>query len=418
MIPIQFATYKYLSLLIGVVTAFVQVGLYVRNLREGDVAFLMVITSYATFISWFDAGFGRPLYATLRKEFLENKIKSSEVLSAICIYVLLGLISIVIFCAVICILSSNFDLNISLKTVFMFGASVAIASCISFFNSIYAAVDEYSRFELIELGKRASNLGTSFLILYDSTFYLTALTILMCNAILYIETIRFLVGKYYTQLSYRNLMVEMKRLIAAHKKESSQYFVFMINESLIYNWGYLITPFLLSTSNIVLFGLWMRLFSGMASFSRSVADITIHSITKNFFSGKLDLANTERKRTILLTVVISTLMVAFFALFADPIMNYWVDGKYVIDGYLLLALFVLLISNSIQHVAGTVLVSLGNHFKKLRNMSAILCGSVLVGTTAGTFAYSTVVAYVFVFALIYLVGAFWYESVSRSVFED
>lgn len=409
---------RYASIFIGAGTAFVQYFLYAKYLDQNNMALLVLLSGYSIFLVWIDAGLSKPVYPALRQAYCDGRPIGEELGKLIHIYGLLGLLAVVIFAIATWALGSTFENTLPMATLLVLGINLAINTATSFFRNIFNAIDWYISFEVTELIRRLGNIFTSLFIIVDQSMSLTAYSNLAVLLVVYLYVITALIRKSgLTPASILAIsMADLWRYYRRFKDETKNYLVFMVNESLIYNWGYFAVPLFLDKKQIILYGLWSRVYGGMAIISRAIADISIHGITRHYFAANRDAAKTQKMHTLNTSMGLSATMIAAFVAFHDPIMKLWTQGKYQLDTSLLIALALWLFGNSIQHVAGTFLLAIGNHFRSVRNISSLMAIGIISSMTLNLLVTKNLGLTLTVTACIYLLGAMVYHALSTRPF--
>ncbi len=395
-----------------------QIWLYAKYFDQSNLALLVLISGYSVFLSWIDAGISRPIYPSLRKKYLNGDDISTDISYILYFYILIGMLAVALFTIAVIILTNIISNSLSSTVVIIMAINLAINTAISFFKNIFNAIDRYISFEVTELIRRVGNISTSFLLVLDHSLLLTV----CCQLAILLGTYCYVTGSLL-RLSGINLLTLCRirlpfliKYFLQYRRETLSYLLFMVNETLIYNWGYLIIPVFLDIKQVVVYGLWMRIYSGMATVMRAVSDVTIHTITKSFFQNRHDAARTMKKNTLMLSLCVSFTMIGVFTTLHRWIMAVWVHDKYQFDTLLLIGLASWLIGNSIQHVAGTFLVSIGGYFQTIRNLSFYLVGAIAFVMTASAWYTINLGTTVLLSGCIYLIGAIFYHFISEKAF--
>ena len=139
----------------------------------------------------------------------------------------------------------------------------------------------------------------------------------------------------------------------------------------MYNWGYLIIPFF-SDQLLVLYAILNRIFLGVSIPIRAISDIYIHNLTKIYFSKGFSSIEHKIIKLILISLILGLMMIFFIFYFHKELNFYWLNEKASIDLVFLYAISIFILTNTILHPIGSVLISIGGYFKKMRNYSFIV----------------------------------------------
>jgi len=156
--------------------------------------------------------------------------------------------------------------------------------------------------------------------------------------------------------------------ISIYKENALDNLSFKVNEVVIYNWGYLIIP-LFSEQLLIIYAILNRMFLGAVIPIRAVSDIYIHNLTQLFLLQGFHSIERKLKKLILQSFLLGIVIVFFVSYFHEEINSYWLNNKVSMDAEFLSAFAIFLLTNAILHPIGLFLISIGNHFTKMRNYS-------------------------------------------------
>ena len=102
---------------------------------------------------------------------------------------------------------------------------------------------------------------------------------------------------------------------------------------------------------------------------RGIPDISIHRITRAYFSNDFYTAKKYALLTLLLCTTLLFFVMGFYMSFKVAIFDFWVGENFLFSKYFDFALFLMLFANIFQHMAGTFLLSIGGHFELMKTIS-------------------------------------------------
>lgn len=385
MISKRYALLRYATISLGVISGFAQIYWFVRYLAPENLAFVVLISGYGVFLNLVDAGLSKPAYADLRAGFIQRLDQTHKIRGILTSYLLLSAVVLTLFCIATLILSVAIPNKLSLSVVILLGLTLATGTSTNFFRDVLRAVDQYEYFEKTELLRRGANIAATSLVIIDSSLFMTVTTQALIFILIYAHVV------WRTLRASNGKLRDLVGLSVSHASETflrywpdtKNYLAFMVNETLLYNGGYLIVPAYLDYRGVIIFGVWMRIYSGMTLITRAVSDITIHVITQYFFNGNVSMAQRLLIKSAWLSVGLAAGLTLTFVALHDSFMTLWVSGKYSFDTLMFVGLGTFLCANALQHVMGTFLVSIGEHFRILRNISIVATVGVL-GSFLGT----------------------------------
>jgi hypothetical protein len=415
----RYAVLRYTTIIVGVLNAFLLPFVLNRTLDEGQFSIFLILIGYSQYLVFFDFGYSKPVYSLLRIRFLNSQLIKPLLKSALISYLVLFCVQFIFFG-----LLSFFILYFSGSSfpkdfIIFFSFYTSLTTTFIYLKSIFWAISSQKFIEYIDLCLRFANVLTYALILYTGSLVFPYFVSTILTTFLLVFTamrLNVLAYKFRPNLAgvkniYRNIMLIRTPL----KQEARNNFLFAINETLIYNSGFLIIPYFYAPFEIILFALFSRLFSGIAIFVRALSDITIHNITENFFENKFRKAEILFNWTVTLSFVLSLLGFGLYLITKDFLFGTWVHKRYEFSKILDFSLFIFLASNSIQHVSGTFLTMVGGHFSILKRLSFIIVVSTIIFQFCGGFLGFQIDELVLISACVYALGSIIYLIKSRRI---
>jgi O-antigen/teichoic acid export membrane protein len=405
----RFTFLKYTGLSIGMINSFLQPFLFNKFFDEDTFSFLLVIYGISVYLTFMDGGISKPLYAYLRKKFIKKEELRDELTHITSFYFFVSVILCLLFFTVLVFVWHYYPNRLTFPFLVLFSIYTALNIVITYYYNILSAVEEYYFFEKINVGRRVLNLVAIFLLFIDETFVLSFVLSVVVLVILFLLLNIRLIKKF--DLSNKIFQFRIDTFYYVYRrffKDSKNYLAFSINETLIYNSGFILIPYFLSSFFVVQYGLYVRIYAGIATFMRSVIDITIHDITRFYNNAE----HKKLKNRIYLTMVLSVLIVVSgvvsFYFLQELIFTHWVDYKYLFNATIILALALWLFGNSIQHVSGTFLVSIGGHFNMMKRTSFYILLPLVIAQILSLFAGAKFSTFIILSASIYFIGATYY----------
>ncbi|WP_299734772.1 hypothetical protein [uncultured Endozoicomonas sp.] len=370
----RFATIRYLSIIVSLVTGFTQIGIFSRIYSDNNLNYLLLVYGLISYLSFFNLGLGKPVYADFRKKFLNNNLNKTEI--TIVNLLLIGIIfTLIIALSLASYLIGNiYKVEFSPIVMMLYGYNIVAIVAFGFYRDIFNAFDLYVWYEAIDLIRKSFMLISLLCIFLDKSFFLSNVVLFITNTSIFLYGIKLLSKKIKISLIDR-LEISKINIRSVSKKylgSSKQYFIFTVNETYIYNFGYIIFPFLDDNSGLYIFSIWQRLFQGAASFVRVVGDTAIHNITNIYYTTK---SYSQVKKNLIISTLLSILISIFFIiglfLFGEKLFAIWLGKTGYFSTLFCVAFSIWIILNAVQHVVGTYLLSIGGRYKLLMILSMI-----------------------------------------------
>jgi len=405
--------------LVGVLNTYLRPKFFSQYFSEQNFAFLTIIYGLAIYIGFLDGGISKPLYVSLREKFIKNKEGISKLITqTFSFYLALFVVVLVLFSLVLFIVYTKFQNSLSVVLILLLTFNLSINFQISNFKNILLAVDEFEFFQKIEFFRRFSNLLAICSLVIDKSFILG----MLLSNIIIIVLLLFLKQKLNKKYSLKNrfLSIRMQEITSFYKQyfeQSKNFFLFTVFEIIIYNSGFIIIPFFYNDFNIIQYGLLITIFNGVSIFSRSIVDISIHEMTKTYLGGNLIKSKNIFKYSLLIALLINAMIFLFFYIFSEYIFDNWVGKKYIFTQLMYLALLIMLIGNSIQHVSGTILVSLKDNFRNVKFKSGIILSLILLVQIGVIITKGNISLFYLMTSFIYFFGAISYFYSALSLYK-
>ena len=370
---------SYLNLFLGFINAFLQPFVFNKFFEASSFSFLLILYGISVYMSFFDGGISKPLYVLIREKYVKFQPHNKIIKEIISFYLVVLIIVSIVFSFIVFLLNSSYGLIFDNSLLLLFSLFISINVIITSFKDILWAIDKYEFFEKIEIIRRVINLGSALLIFIDKTLYTSFIFQLSITGLLLLYIIYVINDNKFYKLSIFKINLNQTYIfLKKHFSDGKYYLGFTLNEKLIYNSGFLILVFFLQPVEIVIYGLFIRVFNGVSSFSKIINNFYVHDITKKFIGNEVENTKLLIRNNIFLSLAMTILLFICFLIADKYLFVYWVDKQYSFGNLTIISLLIWLFSNSIQHIAGTVLVSIGGAFKKLFNISLVIVINMLI----------------------------------------
>lgn len=403
---LKYGLLKYLGLGCSVVIGFLLPAIFSRNLSTEDFAMATVVLGLSSYFSFFDFGVGKPAYATIRKSFLDGGNDWKEDIYSI--------ISFFIFSS--CLVLSSFFLlsyfyvgkaypDASSFLFLFFSCFVSLNIFLNNMESVYNAVDKYFHFLIYDFLRKASPV----IIIFTIPIY-KSLDLPYLFSTIFLFFLAVMSSFYFIRNKIRKLY-NLKRHIWFVKKlwkDAFSYLVFNCSEAFIYNFGFIIFPYYLMNVDLIVYGLWLKIFIGINLFSTLVVNIFIHKITKLYHLNDLISAFKNLAIAFVVALSISLVSLSIFSLWEDNILHKWVSDSKYIENFPLAALWFWCVFNSIQSTCGVFLLSIGGNFVYLRKLALTTSGVMFLSVFYCSYKGSSLSDILFVASLVYGLGCLGY----------
>jgi len=409
-----FVLLNYLAIFIGLLNTYFRPKFFEQFFSESNFAFLTLVYGLVVYLGFLDGGISKPLYAELREDFVANQ-KDYKLLiqQSFSFYNIVLSIALIIFFTVLCVLSFNLKNTLTITLLFLIASNLVLNFQLQNLKNILIAVNQYEFFQKIEVLRRFSNLIAIISLFIDKSFILG-------NSIANVILILLLVVIYKNQnITVRSLnFSEGLSFYKSFFKRAKNFFLFTVNEILIYNSGFLLIPVFYKEIDIIMFGLLITVYNGVAIFSRSVIDMSIHEMTKKYLENQKKESWKIFKYSILFSSLFTVLLFGVIYLFSNPIFKMWVGEKYEFNTLMFLGLFTFLIGNVIQHTAGTFLLSIKNNYSIMMKISSRILFLMLTLQIIVCILKESLEIFFLTTSILYLAGAFFYLFKAKSFYKN
>ena len=400
---------SYLNLSFGFINAFFQPFVFNKFFEASSFSFLLILYGISVYMSFFDGGISKPLYVLIREKYVKFQPHNKIIKEIISFYLVVLIIVSIVFSFIVFLLNSSYGLIFDNSLLLLFSLFISINVIITSFKDILWAIDKYEFFEKIEIIRRVINLGSALLIFIDKTLYTSFIFQLSITGLLLLYIIYVINDNKFYKLSIFKINLNQTYIfLKKHFSDGKYYLGFTLNEKLIYNSGFLILVFFLQPVEIVIYGLFIRVFNGVSSFSKIINNFYVHDITKKFIGNEVENTKLLIRNNIFLSLAMTILLFICFLIADKYLFVYWVDKQYSFGNLTIISLLIWLFSNSIQHIAGTVLVSIGGAFKKLFNISLVIVINMLIFSLLILLIFNDLEKYLFINSIIYFFGTIFY----------
>ena len=343
---------SYLNLFFGFINAFFQPFVFNKFFDASSFSFLLILYGISVYMSFFDGGISKPLYVLVREKYVKFQPHKKIIKEIISFYFVVLIIVSIVFSLIVFLLNSSYGLIFDNSLLLLFSLFISINVVITSFKDILWAIDKYEFFEKIEIIRRVINLGSALLIFIDKTLYTSFIFQLLITGLLLIYILYFINDNNFYKLSTFKINLNQTYIfLKKHFSDGKYYLGFTLNEKLIYNSGFLILVFFLQPVEIVIYGLFIRVFNGISSFSKIINNFYVHDITKKFIGNEVENTKLLIRNNILLSLAMTIILFVCFLIVEKYLYVYWVDKQYSFGNLTIVSLLIWLFSNSIQHIA-------------------------------------------------------------------
>jgi O-antigen/teichoic acid export membrane protein len=371
MIEKRYALTKYASIFLSLVSGYIQPLIFARFFAEREFALLTLLYGLAVYFAFCDGGISKPIYARLRRGYVQQELRTGEIedITAFYMFLLLGLTGAA------CIATVGIGLcyknPFPLFILILLGLILSFNVIISYYKNILNSLDEYILSEKLDIARKIINV-VALLTLFLHHRFVVALGINVVGLLGVFCLLVWTIARRFS-LNVRGCFAlrweTTKRVCKSYFGDSKHYFAFSINETLIYNSGYILVPLFLEDVDVVQYGLWSRVYLGIATLVYAIGEIGLPGITRAYFSNDKRRTESYFLRILLYSIVAVIILLIGVCANIDTLFQYWVDGKYRFQSLAVLALVVWLVGNSIQHVSGSFLLAMGGQFGMMKKVS-------------------------------------------------
>ncbi len=386
-----------------------QTSLFSKYLAIDDFAFITIIYGVTVYSAFADFGISKPLYSELRMMYVKEQNWREEIERVVpFMFLAIFLQNIILFLIVgyFWIEKKN---NYSILFVVIFIFTIVSNSLILYIENIYNSIDDFNYFQITDNIRRFIALLSLGFIYIDKSLYLTLIIYSLGLIIIINNQLNRLKNNYNIKLILRsNFLINIKYIFNRYWKKSKDFLIFSINETIIYNIGFLVFPFFYNSKEIIEYGIWVKIFLGLTLLMGVIGLAYNHAISRYYLSMNESLVKNKFKQSFIFSII----FIAFFILIlysgSDYIFLYWLDNKYKLNNIFFIALAVWCIGNACQHVSGTFLMSTGTEFEFLKNSSLYILITMTCSTLLSLNFGLTIDKTLLVNSLVYFIGALFY----------
>lgn len=401
---------KYFGLFLGIIVTFLQPKFFNIFFTIDEFAYLLLLFGISNYLLLFDGGLSKSIYPAIRKKFIDNISLDDEIIDLFSIFNLVGLISFIVFGFTALLFHQLYITNFEILFILLFSFFISINVLISFYKNILSAIDEYIFFEKIDISRKLINILMILWLYIDHSFMSSILFGSLSLFTLYFVTLYKVCYKLNIKffkifsLKYESIA----KVVKTYFNDSKDSLIFTINEILIYNGGFIIFPFFLNSYEIIIYGLWVRLFTGISMLFRSITDISIHSITRNYFEGNnYEVRKSLKIITALNFAIIFCSFLIYFA-YQENLFLLWLNNDYFFSKLANVALWIIIIANSLQHIAGTFLISVGGNFHYIKKLSSMIVVTIIASNITLAYIYNNINIILLFLSIFYAFGSLAY----------
>lgn len=399
-----FVLLNYVALFTGLLNTYFRPKFFERYFSSSNFAFLLLIFGYAVYLTFLDGGVSKPFYAVLRAAFVKKGQADKKLLiQAFSFYNIVFLVALLLFFLLLLGVSLFVPTSLGMGILFLLALHLVLNFQLLNYKHVLQAVDAYEFYQKLEVLRRLINLGMLLSLLVDPSL-LTGSAIANILLLVLVWKVHKQQGVSLNQLSFYKA-VDCYRTYFPMAKN---FFLFTVNETLIYNSGFILVPLFFGEREIIVFGLLLTVYNGVALFSRSIIDMSIHEITKSYLEGNTRKSKKVFSYSLLVSGVITLLMFTGIYLLASPIFSVWVGTEYLFSDAMFIGILIFLLGNVLQHVSGTFLLSVNNNYKTMKKMSFWILLGIAISQLLICWFQKSLEYFFVVTAVIYALGSFVY----------
>jgi O-antigen/teichoic acid export membrane protein len=324
--------------------------------------------SLYVYISFFDFGITKPIYANLREKYIQGAIikVNSEIWIGLILTLLVLIISSLFFPLYINLIG-NKDLGLILPLI-------VLLFSFTFFNfflkALLDALDEYFFYDLYDFIRKLLLVFFTLLLIWNLEIKIY-FVLLVCVTFMLTIICLIKIKKLGFSISYPGINT-MNNVRKKYWLDGIANMTYSISDLFINNAGIVIIPIILDAKGVLIYQVYIKLYRGVSAVYRALIDANIPNLTKWY------LIKSERKllisyfgQRLLFNLIILALALTVFSMFGDRIFLYLIGDNLngVNLNLLYVSLIILAIGNYIQHVSCVFLLSTGSNYKFLRKIS-------------------------------------------------
>jgi O-antigen/teichoic acid export membrane protein len=412
-VKINYFFVRVLSVITDFLLGFAQPFIFLKIYHNNNSAYLLWIFGISTYLMFFDFGFTKVSYARIRNLFLNNGDYKGEVHNTLRFLYKIWILLLAIFTILVFSMSAVRGTTLTTTELAFISITIPLNILFVFLRQIYSAIDKFKRFEYFDIFRKGINFTGYFVLLYTGSLKI-GFGITIAGMILIGSYMIFYLVKHHTHRLSQNYKTE--RFNYAQIKTSLPVLIFTVAETFIYNGGFFYLPLLKSNNyNIIYYSLWIKIFTGMAVFMRTINDSFIPGQTRAYFTNNIPESNRLFNKSFYLSLAFCAASFTAFLLLNKVFMFYWTSNKYQFDYLSIAAILIMLVGNSMQHVAGSFLMDIGGHYTFMRNCS-VLIFIILAACFIFSFQlYQSIYITIIASTMVYFLGSFIYFNKAKRV---
>lgn len=408
MFKIKYFYLRVFSVIFDLMLGFVQTYIFIKAFGTGNSAFLLWVFGISTYLMFFDFGLTKVAYAKIRSNFLSEKDYLYEIRKTLNFLSYVWVSLLAVFSVIVYWASRGSNVSFDVFDLFMIALVIPLNILFGFLRQIFGAIDQFKKFEYFDILRKLINcIGLAAILITSilkSGFIFTVTGMILITGYM----VYFLLYKHPDNTSDKSLKMK-EPFDWGQIKTSFPVLVFTIAEVFIYNGGFVFLPMLKADNiSIIYYSLFIKLFTAMAGFMRTVNDSYIPHQTRAYLTDNIPEAKNWIDKSIALSVLLCLFTFTCFLFLNKYFMYYWTSGKYQLPGFTLAALFFMLVGNALQHVSGSFLMDVGGNYLFLRNSAVFLFIIISTGFILTFHLTTSISATNLVTSVLYFLGSFIY----------
>lgn len=332
--------------------------------------FLVAMITWLVFLPLLQFGFGRPVYSFLRKQFVKGQLDSIMLNHAVLLFGALSASASCIFGLFSYWLVHDHIGRLDAFGLFVISVGFAVCATGLFQRDYCYAIGREVIYEAAELLRRLAMLVAILLVGSGiSTIPIGFGLIGFAVATHLMIAISILRSSLLKRSS-------ISALVKSIWKDAFRFFVFSINEIILYNLPLIYYSIIGGSEELVFIGIWMRLFQVSVLPMRMLIDARVNRLTATFHLQKFEELRRQLKVNLMIALISVITVFIFLSLSIQTLLEWLGAAQLKSNIWLLIGLGCWSLGNTFQHVYGTFTVSHGDGFNFAIAASMI---SVLVG---------------------------------------
>jgi hypothetical protein len=355
---------------LGVVVAAISGVLGIKIFLDvgGDAGpYLVAMVSWLVFLPLMQFGLGRPLYGVLRRDYIGNGGVEAQLSISVMIFAGLSIFAICVFAGFAAWLLKDSLAPLKVFEYSVLAAGLAASSSGAFQRDYCYAISRELLYESCELVRRCSLLCGLFALWLNLDATLVGLALIASAVITQAFVARQVLRIYETACSLNSLVAVLRDV----RLDACRFFLFSINEILLYNLPLVYFTLVNARDELVFFGVWTRLFQAVVLPMRMLIDARVNRKTASYHAGNFSTLREDLKVSVLIAMLSVMVLLAALALIIEPLVHWLGADELVGASWMGIGLATWCIGNAVQHVYGTFIVSYGLGFAFALKASAV-----------------------------------------------